>query len=115
MGNKPVILLCGVEFHGSLEQEKKFNAFYIKEHSPFVFKFKGVRRTARYKLIQLVQSDRKAPKYLAVYEFKNRQAFEEWQANEFSATLAHRKDVYSDEIWEMQWGAVYEAIKVWQK
>ena len=115
MSDKPVILLCGVEFHGSPEQEEKFNTWYTETHSPFVFKFEGVSRTTRYKLIHLVRADREAPKYLAIYEFEDKKAFEEWHANEFSATYAQRKEVYSDEVWEMQWGAVYEAIKVWKK
>jgi uncharacterized protein (DUF1330 family) len=113
--NKPVILIIGVDFHGPPEEEKKCNQWYTEVHAPFVFQSKGVNKAVRYHRVEQPHNT-KAPKYLAIYQFKNREALEEWYAGpEFKAILAQRKGVWPDECFETPWRVVYEPIKEWEK
>jgi uncharacterized protein (DUF1330 family) len=113
--NQPVLLMIGVDVIGPPELEKKCDEWYTAVHAPFVFSSKGVNKAVRYKLVDQPHNTR-APKYLAVYEFKDKQAVEDWYAGpEFKAIIAQRKAAWPDECFKTPLRAVYEPIKDWQK
>jgi len=107
MESKPVILIRGTQCPP--EVEERFDTWYSEKHVPDVLKFKGIKRATRYKIIG---GDKGCPKFLVIYEFESRQAFEEYD------TSTVRDAVYEDWLRisketgaEMIWRVQYEAIR----
>ena len=79
-----------------------------------LFKSKWLEGVTRYKLVPTTEEEN--PKYLAIYEFKDRQAFEVYYASpERYAANEERKETWVEEDFEVKWRAVYEPIKTWHK
>ena len=70
------------------EREKAFNERYHHEHTPDVFKFKGVVSARRYTAI--VPEDKF--QYVAVYEFESEETFQRFLASDHLATLKKKYD-----------------------
>ena len=73
-----------------------------------------MKRATRYKVINAEEG--KYPKYLAIYEFEDRQAFETYtKSPERAAATQDRMDYGDKRGVEVKWLVYYEAIKTWQK
>ena len=109
MESKPVILIVGTQCPP--EAEESFNTWYNEKHIPDVLQFKGVKKATRYKI---ASGDKEYPKFLAVYEFKSQQAFEEYETSPVRAAVG--KDwlrISKEKGAEMMWRVRYEAIRTW--
>jgi hypothetical protein len=120
MKDEQIILVMGVDFGGPPESEEKFNTWYIEEHVPLMLRSKWVKGAVRHKLIHVIAYEGKPlpgqPKYLAIYEFQDRQAFDDFLSGpELSAAISARRETYTDEVFKVKWGAAFETTKVWEK
>ena len=111
MEAKPVIQIVGTDC--PLEAEEKFNTWYNERHIPDLLKFKKLKRVTRYKNLH---PDGEYPKFLTIYEFENRQAFEEYDTSPEQTTaredwLRISKETGAEVVWRVQ----YEVIKTWQR
>ena len=128
MNDKPVILAVGTQCAPELEE--KFNNWYNGTHVPMLLESKWLDVVTRYKLAPIAQDklapatqDRLAPitqaeypKYLAIYEFKNRQAFEAWTScPEFIAAIKETGETWAEDRFELKWMVLYEPMKTWHK
>ena len=75
MANKQVIIINAQDCVAN--QEEEFNNWY-NEHASALFKFKGVKRIARYKI---GGEDNNAPQFLAVYYFDSEEDYEQYMAS----------------------------------
>jgi len=95
------------------EVEEKFNKWYDEIHIPLLFKFKGMRRVTRYKILKETEE---YPSYLAIYEFESRQAFEEYvNSPELAAGRAEMNETWKGGGFEIKWRVQYETMKTWGK
>ncbi len=122
MESGPVIMIVGTECPP--ESEEEFNNWYSEKHVPGVLKFKGAKKATRYKLAPIRLTDHKLvpitegeyPKYLAIYEFENRQAAEAYNTSpEFAANVEDWVNNWAKRGAKLKWRVHYEPIKTWQK
>ena len=130
MQNEPVLFLVGTQCAPEIEEE--FNQWYNETHIPMLLKsdlLKGVTRykrapitlefkeidgAARYEVAPLVEGE--DPAYLAIYEFKDRQAFEAFASGpENIAAAEDRKQMWGGKGFETKWRLIYEPIESWHK
>jgi uncharacterized protein (TIGR02118 family) len=110
MESKPVTNLVATRCQPEVEAE--FNRWYDEIHIPLLFKFPGMTKVTRYKALR--ESD--GNQYLAVYEFKDQQALEEYEDSpELAAAREEMKETWQGKGFEIIWRAQYGAIKTWQK
>ncbi len=96
-----------------LETEEKFNKWYNDTHVPDLLKFEKIKRVTRFKILN---QDTKYPKFLAIYEFDNRQAFEEYFASPVRGAGVQDWTKVSKELSaSLKWLAQYEVIKTWHR
>jgi uncharacterized protein (TIGR02118 family) len=93
--------------------EAKFNKWYNEVHIPLLFKYKGMKRVTRYRLVGESQGQ---AKYLACYEYESREALEAFpKSPEFAAAMEEMQGTWKGEIIEIKWNAVYEPIRTWER
>jgi hypothetical protein len=96
-----------------IEDDKKFNDWYNGVHVPMLFKYKGLLKVTRYKLHGGPEGQ---AKYLAVYEFKDKAAFEGFQGSpEMAAAREEMGVTWKDKMFDIKWRAQYEPIQAWEK
>ena len=110
MKDKPVILIVGVKYQGPPEREEEFDKWYSESHVPFCLKTTDkIHGAIRYKLIGVTRKVRENPKYLAVYNFRNREEFEEWcNGPEYQGCVAQRRETWADDIFYSMVNGAYE-------
>ena len=127
MPNKPVILLAGTDCDPELDEQ--FNEWYNEDHIPKGLESEFLEGVTRYKMAfgtELTEDARSAaanyPKYLAVYEFKNKEAFDAWQKSDAVAETRKgrrarwgKTDGSGLEGMEVKWKVVYEPLRSWHK
>ena len=95
------------------ENDAKFNKWYNEVHIPLLFKFRGIKRVSRYKLMS---ENKDTPKYLAFYEYESK---EDLEANprspEFAAAMQEMQETWKDGGFDIKWAASYEPIKTWER
>jgi hypothetical protein len=78
-----------------------------------LLKCKSLKSAARYKLLNESEDH---PKYLAIYEFENRESYKEYETSpELAAALEEMKETWKQKGYESKWRIQYELIKSWQK
>ncbi len=111
MAVKPVIHMVATQCLP--EHEREFNKWYDEVHVPLLFKFKGMTNVARYKL---VNGPGESPKYLAVYEFKDQKAFDDFgKSPEMTAAIAEMNETWKGRAFEIKWRLQYEVLKTWKR
>ena len=110
MLDKPWILIAGTE--SSPGMDETYNEWYNGTHIPMMLESKWAKGVTRYKLVPIIEGD--YPKYLAIYDFDDRHAFEAWGTSpELAAARADRVAKWSDDDFVTKWRALYEPIKTW--
>ena len=95
------------------ECESKFNEWYNNVHIPMFLKFKGIKEVTRYKLATEAAGH---PKYLAIYEFENQDAFEAFKTcPELAAAREERDETWPEKKWEVKYAVQYEPVKSWKR
>ena len=95
------------------EAEEKFNRWYDEVHIPMLFKFKGMKKVTRYKIISEVKE---YPKYLTIYEFESQKAYEAYRTSpEFAAAMEEMKGTWQEEGYQIKWRVQYEPMKTWKR
>ena len=112
MQDKPVLYVVGTKCAPG--SDEKFNNWYNDTHIPMLLKSEYVAGATRYKVAPLIE--RESPPYLALYEFKDRQAFEAWCSSpERAAAGEERNETWREKSYEIIWRAVCEPFKTWHK
>ena len=93
------------------DQEEEFNNWY-NQHAGALFKFKGVKKIARYRMAGEAGG---APKFLAVYYFDSEEDYEQYMASpEREAGLKVPGYRPPDSVaWKFR--SQYELIKSWDR
>ena len=95
------------------EDDAKFNKWYNEVHIPMLFKYKGIKKVTRYRMMD--EKDKK-PKYLAIYEYDNKEALNALpQSPEFKAAIEEMQETWKDKMFDIKWVADYEPIKTWER
>lgn len=112
MEDKPVILVAAIQCPPEIEE--RFNKWYDKIHIPMMFKFKGLKESTRYRILNETEGH---PNYLTIHKFESRKAYEAAEASpEFAAARAEADESSRD--WnrsEVKWLVLYEPLKTWVK
>jgi hypothetical protein len=112
MVDRPTIYLGGVQCGPGLDD--KLNKWYNETHIPLLFKSEHVLSVTRYKLVPVLEEQ--SPTYLAVYDFKDREAVEAWFAGpDMAAAVADTKKTWAEGGFEAPWQGVYEPLMTWRK
>ena len=106
-----MVLLVGLECKP--EEEEKFNRWY-DEHIPLMLKYPGIRAATRYRI---TKANEKYPNYLAIYEFENQQALEEYDTSpEHFQARKHVTNSWGEKLpYERKWRVAYKVIGAWEK
>ncbi|MEW6142548.1 MAG: hypothetical protein AB1597_05235 [Chloroflexota bacterium] len=116
MDSGPVINILGMQC--SVEGEARFDAWYSGKHIPDLLKCKAIKKVTRYRLMD---GSGKAPvgdypKFLAIYEFKDRKGFEEFNDSlELAAAREDTARIFAETGGRLLWRVQYEAIGTWQQ
>ena len=95
------------------EVEEAFNKWYNEIHIPLLFKYKGMKKVTRYKILNKTDD---LPKYICVYEFDNLPAYQGYtNSQELADARAEMKDTWKEGGWEIKWRVQYEEMKTWQR
>jgi uncharacterized protein (TIGR02118 family) len=95
------------------ENEAKFNKWYNEVHVPLLFKFKGMKRVTRYRLVTEAEG---CPAYMAIYEFDTKEDLEKnMKSPEFAAAIAEMRESWPGGGFELKWSGTYEPIKTWER
>jgi antibiotic biosynthesis monooxygenase (ABM) superfamily enzyme len=95
------------------EVEEEFNKWYDEIHIPMLFKYKGMTKVTRYKVLD--QSG-EHPSYLAVYEFEDRPTYQAYENSpEIVEARAEMKETWKEGGWEIKQRVQYEELKTWEK
>ena len=111
MATSPVINVVAIQCQP--EVEEKFNKWYDEIHIPMLFKFKGMKKVTRYKILKETEE---YPSYLMIYEFESRKAYEEYETSpELTAGRTEMKESWKEGGFEIKWRVQYETTKIWEK
>jgi uncharacterized protein (TIGR02118 family) len=112
MEPKPLIHVIATECRP--EDEEKFNKWYDEIHIPMLFEFKGLKKAVRYK--RVYESGQYA-RYLAIYEFDSKKAFEDYENSPelAAASKEEHEETWKDSKYDMVWRVQYEPIKTWER
>jgi len=95
------------------ETEAKFNTWYNETHVPHLLKFKKLKRVTRYKNLHPAGE---YPEFLTIYEFDNRQGFEEYHDSpERTGSRESWLKIQEETGASLKWEVQFEAIKTWQR
>jgi antibiotic biosynthesis monooxygenase (ABM) superfamily enzyme len=95
------------------EVEEKFNKWYNEVHIPLLFKFKGMKKVTRFKILNKTNE---LPTYICIYEFDNPSEFQSYsESQELADARAEMKESWKDGGWEIKWRASYEEMKTWER
>ena len=112
MTDKKILYLVGTQIDSA--RDKKYNDWYNSTHLPLNFECQSVDKITRYKL--LPESEGNDAQYIALFEFKDRQAFDNWQFGpEREAAREDSKKVWDGKGAEVKWKAAYEVINSWTR
>ena len=112
LDTEPVKLVVGTQCRP--DDDEKFNNWYNETHIPMLLESEHVVGATRYKITPGTEGE--YPAYLALYNYKNVQAFEKWYSGpEIMAARKEKKETWVDDDFEGKWIAVYEPLKTWRK
>lgn len=95
------------------EAEAKFNKWYTEKHIPLIMETGEVEEVTRYVRIT---NDDKYPKYLAIYQVKDRDAFGRYQASpQMLVVRQEMAESWPADRFESKWAVQYEAMQTWKK
>ena len=110
MTDKKILYLVGTQIDSA--RDKKYNDWYNSTHLPLNFECQSVDKITRYKL--LPESEGNYAQYIALFEFKDRQAYDAWASGSArEAARANTQETWGGKGAEIKWRAVYEEIKSW--
>ncbi len=110
MGQRILLIVANEPGAG---REDEYNDWYNGKHVPMMFRFKGMKKASRYRL---VGDNKECSKYLAVYEFDSREELEAFpRSPEYEEAVRDFDGKWKDGGFERKWGASYELIKSWEK
>ena len=94
------------------DKEEAFNKWYNEVHIPLLFKFKGMKRVTRYKLV----GGENCPAYMAIYEFDSIKDVEaNMKSPEFNAAIEEMQQTWKQGGFDVKWAGNYEPIKTWER
>ncbi len=85
---------------------------------------KELRRVTRYRIVgatgvkhsRIMGTESRYPKFITIYEFKNRQAFEAWDRDpKLIPGREEAKAVTKEVGGELLWRVQYESIRTWEQ
>ena len=95
------------------EVEEKFNKWYNEVHVPMILKSPWIKGATRYKVV--TQSP-DCPKYLAIYEFEDKQKMDAHDKSpEMAAAIAELRQSWKGDDMKIIWRIQYESTKTWRK
>ena len=106
------------------EAEDKFDKWYDGKHIPDMLKSKELRRVTRYRVTDAAGtspsgirgSESQYPRFVTIYEFKNRQAFEAWDRDpELMPDREEANRVTKEVGGELLWRVQYEFMRTWEQ
>lgn len=123
MKAEAVIFVSGIQYIGGPEKEAKFNKWYEEEHIPLQLKARGMRKATRYKIDKpftapiIACKPEDYPDTLAVYEFENQQAFDEYWNGPVSEAVHQNvlKTWPEGRPFKILWRVTYKAVRTWEK
>ena len=111
MEKEPTIHIVATQCQPEVEDE--FNAWYDDIHIPMLLKYKGITEVTRYKI---ARESEEYPKYLAIYKFENKDAYEAYKASpELAAAIEEAEGTWKEGGYEIKWRVQYEPMKTWRR
>lgn len=93
------------------KREAEFNAWHNDCEVPVILQHPGVIKADRYENMDYWGSGAQPPKYLAIYEFENKQAFQDFEAGKAGRAVLDAKEGLSIELWQ----AYYQRLGTWYR
>lgn len=95
------------------EVEEAFNKWYNEIHIPLLFKYQGMKKVTRYKILNKTDD---FPTYVAIYEFENLPEYQGYtNSQELADGRAEMNETWKEGGWEIKWRVQYEEMKTWEK
>jgi antibiotic biosynthesis monooxygenase (ABM) superfamily enzyme len=95
------------------KHDAKFNKWYDEVHIPMLFKYQGMKKVTRYRMME---ENKDKAKYLAIYEFDSVKVLEACRKSpEFVAAIQEMQETWKAQEFEIKSSTVYEPIKTWER
>jgi len=95
------------------EEETEFNKWYNEVHIPMLMKYKGIKKTTRYKVMD---TDKNKPQYIAIYEYDSKEDLAALPNNpDFKAAIAEMQETLKGKKFGIAWSLNCEPLKTWGK
>ena len=114
-----VIWVVGTQCRPGVDEDK-FNKWYDEIHVPMLLKGNWVKKVTRNKIADktyhVANTTQECPKYLAIYEFENQEAFESWMTAPERAAAGEDKMATWGEGggYEVFWATRYDNMQTWE-
>jgi len=93
--------------------EERFNQWYNDVHVPMLFKYPGLKKVTRYRILGEAEGQ---PTYLALDEYASPAALEGMQTSEeFKAAMEEMQQSWPSGGFGIKYAVVYEGIKTWER
>jgi uncharacterized protein (TIGR02118 family) len=95
------------------KNDAKFNKWYDEVHIPMLFKYQGMKKVTRYKILDEKQEK---PRYIAVYEYNTKEDLNALTASpEFKAAIEEMQETWKGQMFDIKWAVSCEPIKTWER
>jgi antibiotic biosynthesis monooxygenase (ABM) superfamily enzyme len=111
MANARVLNIVATEC--PLKNDAKFNKWYDEVHIPMLFKYRGMKKVTRYRMME---DNKDKARYLAIYEFDNIEALEAYlKSPEYAAAIKEMQTTWKGQMFDIKWATKYQPIKTWER
>jgi hypothetical protein len=110
MENKTILIVANEPV---ADKDAEFKQWYTEEYIPLMCRFEGIKKVSFY---QHAEHNIDTTRYLAVYEFNDKQDFEAFTTSpELADAVKNSEAKWPADVMERQWWASYEIVKTWQR
>lgn len=111
MPKKSIINIRGMDCPP--EMEDKFNTWYNEKHIPMLLEIGEIKSVTRF---ERLSDDKEYPKYLAIYEFEDQEAFDRYNNSpQLAVVIEDLKQTFPEGTVVSKWRVQYGAIKTWSR
>ncbi len=96
-----------------LKIAEKFNKWYNEVHVPMLMKYKGIKKTTRYKVMD---EGKDKAQFIAIYEYDSKEDMAGLNASpEFKAAIEEMQETWKGQMFDIKMAFNCDPIKAWER
>jgi len=95
------------------DSAEKFNKWYNEVHIPMLMKYKGIKKAARYKVMD---ENKDKSQFIAIYEYESKEDMAGLNSSpEFKAAIEEMQETRKGQAFDIKSAFSCEPIKTWER